>query len=285
MSKNWIKPNMDKFAMFILSHGRPEYDKTVQCLKKSGYSGNIVFIVDDQDKRANDYIDKYGHENVYIFCKEFVAKWTDSMNNFNDRKAAVFARNVCWEIAQEMGYDYFCVMDDDTEAFAHKQPEKERTSKRFGEVCEYFVEYLINTPALAIAFAQGGDFIGGYDPYKRNYKRKCMNSWFCKTDRPFRFFGTMNDDINACIANGMKGGLFLTIYSYMLHQPLTQTVAGGVTDAYLKYGTFVKSFYSVILAPSAIKVALMGDKAMRLHHKIDWKKLVPCIISENQKNK
>lgn len=37
MSKNWIKPNMDKFAMFILSHGRPEYDKTVQCLARSGY--------------------------------------------------------------------------------------------------------------------------------------------------------------------------------------------------------------------------------------------------------
>ena len=23
-----------------------------------------------------------------------------------------------------------------------------------------------------------------------------MNSWFCKTDRPFKFYGTMNDDLN-----------------------------------------------------------------------------------------
>lgn len=285
MSRNWIKPDMDKFAMFILSHGRPEYRKTVDCLKKSGYNGHVVFIVDDQDKKGNDYIKAYGNENVYVFNKEFVASWTDSMNNFHDRKAAVFARNVCWDIAKELGYDYFCVMDDDTESFAHKQPERERISRRFGEVCEYFVTYLINSPLLALAFSQGGDHIGGYDPERRNYKRKCMNSWFCKTDRPFRFYGTMNDDLNACVYNGIRGGLFLTIYTYMLHQPLTQTVAGGVTDAYLKYGTYVKSFYSVMLSPSSIKIAMMGQTSPRLHHKIKYETTYPCIIGEEYKKK
>lgn len=283
MNKNWIKPDMSKFAIFILAHGRPEYKKTWDCLHRSGYSGNIVLIVDNQDKTKEDYQKLYGEQNVHIFDKEEVASWTDSMNNFKDRKAAVFARNVCWEVAKERGYDYFCVIDDDTEAFCHKQVEKERRSFRFGEVCEYFVEYLINTPFLSIAFSQGGDHIGGYNPEKRNYKRKCMNSWFCKTDRPFKFFGTMNDDINACIANGIRGGLFLTIYTYMLHQPLTQSVQGGVTEAYKKYGTYVKSFYSVILSPSSIKIAMMGQTSPRLHHKINWTKTVPCIISEKYK--
>lgn len=283
MSKNRIKPNMDKFAMFILSHGRPEYAKTVECLSRSGYTGHIVFIVDDQDKKGLDYIEKYGNENVYVFNKEFVASWTDSMNNFHDRKAAVFARNVCWDIAKELGYDYFCVMDDDTESFAYKQPERERRSKKFGEVCEFFVEYLINSPLLALAFSQGGDHIGGYDPTRRNYKRKCMNSWFCRSDTPFSFFGVMNDDVNAYLRNGYLGDIFLTYMPFQLDQADTQKGSGGMVEAYINSGTYVKSFYSVMLNPAVVKIKLMGVDHPRLHHSIAWKNLTPCIINETYK--
>lgn len=239
--------------------------------------------MDNLDKAQNEYIDEFGAENVFVFNKSWVALESDSMNNFNDRRATLFVRNECWNIAKELGYDYFCVMDDDYSAFSHKQVESERITHSLDDVCRWFVEYLINTPMMALAFAQGGDYIGGYDPTRRNYKRKCMNSWFCKTDRPFKFFGVMNDDINACIQNGIRGGIFLTIYTFMLHQAPTQTVAEGVTETYLKYGTYIKSFYSVMLAPSSVKIALMGEKSPRLHHKINWSLTVPCIIDEKYK--
>ena len=63
-------------------------------------------------------------------------------------------------------------------------------------------------------------------------------------------------------------------------QKETQSNAGGLTDIYLELGTYVKSFYSVIAAPSCVKVALMGDKQMRLHHAVTWKNAVPKIIRE-----
>ncbi len=283
MNKKEIIPDMSKFAIFILCHGRPKYQETYKALKKCGYTGNIVILVDNLDKAQNEYIDEFGAENVFVFNKSWVALESDSMNNFNDRRATLFVRNECWNIAKELGYDYFCVMDDDYSTFSHKQVESERITHSLDDVCKWFVEYLINTPMMALAFAQGGDYIGGYDPTRRNYKRKCMNSWFCKTDRPFKFFGVMNDDINACIQNGIRGGIFLTIYTFMLHQAPTQTVAEGVTETYLKYGTYIKSFYSVMLAPSSVKIALMGEKSPRLHHKINWPLTVPCIISEEYK--
>ena len=34
------------FAVFILTHGRPDNVKTIPTLKKCGYTGNIYFIVD-----------------------------------------------------------------------------------------------------------------------------------------------------------------------------------------------------------------------------------------------
>lgn len=283
MSKKRIIPDMSKFAIFILCHGRPKYQETYKALKKCGYTGNVVILVDNLDKTQDEYIEEFGADNVFVFNKSWVALESDSMNNFNDRRATLFVRNECWNIAKELGYEYFCVMDDDYSSFCHKQVESERVSHSLDKVCEWFVEYLINTPMMALAFSQGGDHIGGFDPDRRNFKRKCMNSWFCKTDRPFKFFGVMNDDINACIQNGIRGGIFLTIYTFMLHQAPTQTVAEGVTETYLKYGTYIKSFYSVMLAPSSVKIALMGEKSPRLHHKINWPLTVPCIISEEYK--
>ena len=105
-----------------------------------------------------------------------------------------------------------------------------------------------------------------------------MNSFFCVTNRPFKFYGIINEDANMSIYNGMLGDIFITFYPFMLHQEMTQQNKEGLTETYLEYGTYAKSFYSVMLAPGSCKVRLMGDKNMRLHHNIAWKNAVPCII-------
>lgn len=276
--------NLDKFAVFILCHGRPEYNETFQTLKRSGYTGKIYIIVDNLDDKQNDYIEKYGYENVYVFNKSWVALESDSMNNFNDRRATLFVRNATFDIAKELGLDYFLVLDDDYGSFCHKREECERTSKRLDEVFSYFVEYLSSTNIKCIAFSQGGDHIGGYNPDKM-YKRKAMNSFFCKTNEPFLFYGTMNDDVNMYLTNGIRGDVYLTFYPFMLHQATTQANEGALTDIYKKYGTYVKSFYSIMCAPSSVVIKLMGEKNPRLHHHIKWAQTTPCIINEKYKIK
>lgn len=54
-----------------------------------------------------------------------------------------------------------------------------------------------------------------------------------------------------------------------------------MTDVYDTSGTYVKSFYTVMMHPSSVCVAEMGDKHMRLHHRIDWETTVPKIIRES----
>ena len=282
MSKNWIKPNMDKFAVFILCHGRPNYNETYRTLQRSGYTGRIVIILDNLDQTKEDYIRIYGFDNVYVFNKSWVALESDAMNNFNDRCATLFVRNATFDIAKDLGIDYFLVLDDDYKSFCHKREECERTSKKLDDVFFWFVEYLANTSIKCIAFSQGGDHIGGFNPNKI-CKRKAMNSFFCVTKRPFKYYGTMNDDVNMYLINGMRGDIFLTFYPFMLHQAPTQANAEGLTEIYQKYGTFTKSFYSVICSPTAVVITQMGDKNMRLHHNIKWNKAVPCIINEQYK--
>ena len=111
-----------------------------------------------------------------------------------------------------------------------------------------------------------------------------MNSFICSTKRPFKFLGLLNDDVNTYVTEGIRGRLMFTALSFSLSQKATQSGKGGVTDIYLKYGTYVKSFYTVMLAPSCVKVAPMGDKHYRLHHRVSWNNAVPKIMRENIRN-
>ena len=56
----------------------------------------------------------------------------------------------------------------------------------------------------------------------------------------------------------------------------TQQYKGGATDMYLAFGTYVKSFMSVICAPSCVKVNMLGN---RIHHNVQYDKCCPVVIS------
>lgn len=148
-------------------------------------------------------------------------------------------------------------------------------------VFEAMLDFLDQSKASSVALAQGGDFVGGVEGrwYKR-ILRKAMNSFFCRTDRRFKFFGAVNEDVNTYVSLGNKGQLFLTELLASLHQKETQQAEGGMSEAYLDFGTYVKSFYTVMVCPSCVKVSVMGNKDMRVHHKIMWKYAVPKIISD-----
>jgi len=110
-----------------------------------------------------------------------------------------------------------------------------------------------------------------------------MNSFICSVDRPFNFIGAMNDDVNTYTVLGNRGELFFTMPLITFAQRTTQANEGGLTDMYLRFGTYLKSFTTVMYLPSCVKVSIMGDKHKRLHHKINWKYCVPKILSEEYK--
>lgn len=48
------------FAVFILTHGRADNVYTEKSLREQGYTGKIYYIVDDEDKDQDAYIEKWG---------------------------------------------------------------------------------------------------------------------------------------------------------------------------------------------------------------------------------
>ena len=276
------------FAVLILTHGRAKRVDTVKTLRKCGYTGEIYIVIDDEDSQEQEYIDLYG-KNVIKFCKQKYIDITDSMNPQKPRNVVVYARNAARDIAKKLGLTHFLVLDDDYKSFEWRYDNGEKLlvwkCKRLDKVIDVFCDFLDASGALTVAMAQGGDFIGGRggNAFQAKIMRKAMNSFFCRTDRPFKFLGAINEDTNAYTVLGNRGKLFFTITNISLSQAQTQKNAGGLTEAYLDSGTYVKSFYTVMLCPSCVKIKEMGNKHKRVHHMIQWRYAVPKIISEKWK--
>lgn len=281
---------MYNFCIFIISHGRSNNVITYDTLVKAGNTYPVYVVIDNLDKTKNDYINTFGKDKVIIFDKELYAKDTDNGDNFWDLRTTSHARNACFDIAENLGHEYFIVLDDDYTDFKfrinnYKQHpnNKFKIYKTIDNVFNAFLKYYISIQALSITFSQGGDWFGGGESFGKSPKRKAMNSFFCSINRRFKFISRLNEDVNTYMTIGSVGGIFLTIPHIMLTQLQTQSNQSGMTDTYLEYGTYVKSFYTVMYAPSCVKVAMMGESNRRLHHKTNWNNAVPKILNEKYK--
>jgi len=56
-----------------------------------------------------------------------------------------------------------------------------------------------------------------------------------------------------------------------------------LTDLYQKYGTYTKSFFSVMYNPSSVRISEIGQTNKRIHHKIKWNNAVPKILNQRHK--
>jgi hypothetical protein len=280
---------MNNFAAFILTHGRPDNVYTFDTLRKHGYTGKIFIIIDNEDNTANQYINKFGNENVIIFDKLEISKTFDEADNFENRKTIIYARNACFKIAEDLNIKYFIQLDDDYTEFYFRLFINKAIVKptiNLDLIFDKFIKYYKSINAKSICFSQGGDYIGGLDNGKEIYrfsKRKAMNTFICSTDRQFKFLGRINEDVNTYTYYQSIGNLFLTIPFCSITQKQTQKTSGGMTEIYLLSGTYIKSFYSIIFQPSAVKIKIMNASHKRIHHSINWNNSVPCIISDKYK--
>lgn len=281
----------EDFAILIISHGRPNNMKCVKTLQKVNYTGKYYIIIDDEDETADEYYKLFG-DKVIMFNKSQLDGTFDIMDNFDGRSVPVFVRNVLYDIAEGLQLKYFLELEDDTMGFTHRWVEDEKLKaieiKDFDKIITNVLDYLDNNPNIdVLAFIQAGDLLGGYERklWQSKVVRKAMQTFFFRVDNPIYFQGRFNDDVNMYLQYGKLGKIILSIRDIVLITEETQKVSGGITEMYQKYGTYVKSFYSVMLRPDCVQIHGMtgfsGNR--RLHHRIDWDRAVPKIISSDFK--
>ena len=230
----------DKFGALILTHGRPDNQKTATALRRHGYTGPIVFVIDDEDNTADRYFKLYG-DSVVQFSKQEYSKIIDECDNFTNRRSILYARNASFDIAKQLGWTHFIQLDDDYGSFVWKFNRdlhyKEYYIKRLDHVFAALIRYLDRTDIASIAMAQGGDFIGGGVSRMANtlnvgtpFRRKAMNTFVCRTDRRVNFIARINEDVTTYTRLGSIGRIFFTTNLCMVHQTETQTNPGGLTE-------------------------------------------------------
>jgi len=281
--------NRDNFCIIIISHGRPSEIYTLDTLKKAGCTLPIFILIDNEDSKADDYIEKY-KDSVFIFDKLKYANEVDNFDNFNNRRSTTHARNASFDLAKELGYEYFLVLDDDYTEFKMRiNNELNHPKGRYliiKDIDSVFLktlDYYINSGFTSICYSQGGDWFGGEKNFNKKPKRKAMNSFFCSVHRRFHFVSRLNEDVNTYMTLGHKGVVFMTIPFIQIDQKQTQSTSGGMTEAYIDGGTYVKSFYTVMCRPDCTSINLMGRTNLRMHHLIKWKNACPVIIDQKFK--
>jgi hypothetical protein len=215
----------------------------------------------------------------------------DAGDSTGDLRSTLYSANTIPSLAKERGIKYFFIMCDDYVVFDYsfKKDLEYWTARKPVKNLDLLFDRLLDFYKVAnitsLAMAQGGDFIGGPNSaiWKKQLSRKAMNSFLCSTDRPFQFVGRMNEDVTTYVNLGGRGELFLTTALIRLEQLRTQEEEGGLTDLYMEYGTYIKSFFSVMYNPSCVRVSEIGIVTKRIHHKIQWEKAVPKIISDSHR--
>jgi hypothetical protein len=283
----------EDFCAFILSHGRPDRVYTYKTLLEAGYTGKVFIVIDDEDESEDEYRRIYG-DKVLQFCKADYAAKLDEGDNSGKRISTIYARAAMFDLAPQVGCRYFIQLDDDYTDFSIRFNSKGDGCRlkitHLDDVLSAMLDFLIGTPSITICMGQTGELIGGTDQKNggntRRLRRKAMNSFVCSVDRPWVMIGRMNEDVTTYVVGGLRGELFFTALQVLLTQKQTQSNDGGMTDLYLDAGTYVKSFYSVMYAPSCVKIGQLGDHRSphyRIHHQINWHHCAPKIMREEWK--
>jgi len=256
---------------------------------RAGYTGKVFIVIDDEDATADEYRKRYG-DKVLQFCKREYAEKLDEGDNSGKRISTIYARAAMFDLAPTVGCRYFIQLDDDYTNFELRYTSDGRgvylAVSQLDKVLCAVLDYFVSVPIMSIALAQGGDFLGGTIGQRRSMRRKAMNSFIYDTSRPWVMIGRMNEDVNTYVTEGRRGSLFFTVLQAKIVQITTQANSGGMASLYLDSGTYVKSFYSVMYAPSCVKIGTIGDHRSphyRIHHLINWNVTAPKILREEWK--
>ena len=241
-------------GILIISHKRPQCI-TVKALKRAGYNGEWYIVADDMDD--TDYESLYeGH--VVRFCKKDYAKVVDTVDNFGRLTTPVFARNACFDIAKEKGFDCFGMFDDDLTDFGYRYLDngklKSKKVRNLTEIFELYCRYISESGFACGGFVSAGRLIGGgSNPLVRTcFYYNPTNAYIINTHvEQFPFIGTLWEDSIYCYLNNMIGKIAVAFMPIVMSMKAPASMEdGGNKELYEAMGAYIAESYGNIVIPS-----------------------------------
>lgn len=276
---------MSDIKIFIPSYHRPHNIKSVKYLSNMGYDMSCVYVFIDTE--ADDK-SEYDAECKKYGCNLVVVDKTESSERYDYvhrpspiRRSAGQFRNMMHDYAIDNEIDFYCVMDDDTRRYDVRTMTKYRKAY-LGDLRFVFgsIEKFMRARHIGVfGLPQTGDLIGGVRP-NCLFLKKVMNTTFYLHPYIYRGEKGIQDDDTSQFVGIYNAGLFTgTLYStIVLFQMPSAKQEGGLTDLYREQKLMNKALVTPIQYPSAIFAEKQVLNGNRLHHRINYRYLMPRIL-------
>lgn len=269
-------------TVYIISKGRPQCT-TAKTLEKMGYPGEWFIVCGNNDETLPEYREAWG-EHVIVFDWYDEITRTNTLDNFGFEEMASGAapvRNATARISRERGELRHWQFDDDYTSFKHVNAECTKnvnfeSGAEFQEWLLRLAEFGYSAGLKNVGFPPASE---AFPNHGKTFGKRVFNAHNMPSDeRLFEpWVSRMNDDTINAINVYRHGGCEMSLRCMNMTMPPTQSEGGGLTDIYKLEGTVRKSAYPVLVAPVAAKLVVRFG---RYHHRIDWKKLVPKVVSD-----
>lgn len=242
--------NETKFAIYIISHNRPECE-TYYKLRNMGFTGNIEIIIDDTDNYIKEYEQRFDNQ-IRIFNKDDVD--IDLMDNFDGPKGiATYSREYCMELAKKEGLDYILMLDDDLKDIKYRINKSDSYKiTNLDYVFEKCLQFMTNGIDI-LTFGTSNDYIGGKsEEFKIG---RGTNAYLINVNSNIHFKGRYSEDRIMPILYSKIGKVIFKIlriqFVFDVWQPNKKARKGGCNEIYDKKNNYAMMFYPVISSPDS----------------------------------
>lgn len=278
---------LNNFAIFILTHGRPNAQHTLNTLIRLGYTGKYYLVIDDTDITIQDYIDNYGAENIIVFDKNHYINSVNIGTNKPMYKSILYAKCAGEDIARDLGLDAFVLVDDDLTGLRFRYLENEsfksiQIHSGLDTILNEYVDFMLSGNIAALSFGTAQMYMGGAQLFNKiESKRIPYNFVFRNTKYNFEWRSEMYEDTATPLVLNQRG-----LYTFQPHfvqlemKPLAAGADGGMTTMYQNMDVFNRISYIYLYSPSCVRVQNTGKK---LTHAIVRDSAFPKLLSSSYK--
>lgn len=264
-----------RFPLYVVSYGRADDCRTPKFLDSLGVPYYLVVEPGEYD----EYAENFGGDRVLPVPERFHEEY-DTYDDLGREKpqGPGPARNFAWENAENGGFDWHWVMDDNISKFLYYTENREIPIGD-GSAFRAMEDFVLQYENVAMAGPRYQMFnIKREENPPITFNTRVYSCNLIRNDAPFRWAGRYNEDTDLSLRM-LKGGWCTVIFNLFLQKKrTTQRLDGGNTENfYSGEGTYPKSKMLKERHPDVTKLT---KKWGRWHHYVNYQ---PFKANELQK--